>query len=367
MLSIDSKLFDENSSVRSRIIEYGNLADELHIVVYTKPGFEKCKISPNIFLYPTNTHTRPFYFIDGYKIAKKIINDGSFLITSQDAMANLLAIILKIVFKLPVQIQIHTDFTTTRFRKESFINFLRYISYSFSVRYSDCVRVASERIKHSLVKIYKTPVTKIQVLPIFVDIAKIQNAEIFTDLHEKYPQFKFIILMASRLAEEKNIALALDAFKDVLRTYPETGLVIVGDGPEKDSLGSLVSEYGIDKNVIFEGWQEDMISYHKTADLFLNTSNYEGYGMSLVEAIAADTAIVTTDVGIVGEILDKDNAFICEIGDARCIMRNIMNAIENKSVCKELSRSATHAISNFPRKNVYLELYRKNWEDCKKI
>ena len=55
--------------------------------------------------------------------------------------------------------------------------------------------------------------------------------------------------------------------------------------------------------MVFEGWQENLISYYKTANLFLLSSNYEGYGMTLLEAAAAGCPIISTDVGIAGELL----------------------------------------------------------------
>jgi len=363
MISSDKKIFENDSAVQQRMIEYGELVNELHIIVFTEIGFDDKKTGNNVHLYPTNSKNKWHYISNAIRIGKTLKQID--LVTTQDPFeAGFAGWRIARAFGARLQLQIHTDFLSPYFVKSRAFNKIRVRIARFLLPKSDCIRVVSKRIKKSLIKTYKIPVTKINILPIFVDVAKIQNTEIETDIHEKYPQFNFVILMASRLSQEKNMKMALDAFKDVLRTYPETGLVIVGDGPERHNLGAIVSEYGIDKNVIFEGWQKDTISYHKTADLFLNTSNYEGYGVSLIEAIASDTAIVTTNVGIVGEILTKNNAFICEVGDTRCITRNIMNAIENKSVCKELARSATYAISNIPRKNVYLELYKKNWEDC---
>ena len=120
------------------------------------------------------------------------------------------------------------------------------------------------------------------------------------------------------------------AFKDIIRTHPRVGLVILGDGFEKHMLGQIVSNNGLHGNVVFAGWSDDIVSYYKTADLFLLTSDYEGYGMTLIEAAAAGCPIVTTDVGAVGEIITKDNALVCPVGDKECLAKQIRLAIENK-------------------------------------
>ena len=376
MISTDRKIFETKSSVRRRILEYGTLTEELHIIVFSKRGadFREQKIGGNVYVYPTNSKNRWWYIFDAVGLAKRVskkhnLKGKSNLVSTQDPFeAGLAGLIVARAIGARLQIQIHTDFLSEYFIKDSFLNKIRVYLARLTIPRADCIRVVSKRIKKSIIEKYKIPETKITTLPIFVDVEKIKNSEINMNLREKYPQFDFIILMASRFSEEKNIPLALRAVSSVIKKYPKTGLIIVGDEPKDSNFKSLYEkkavELNLSKNIIFEGWQKDTISYHKTTDLFLNTSNYEGYGMSLIEAIASDTAIVTTNVGIVGEILTKNNAFICEVGDTRCITRNTMNAIENKSVCKELARSATYAISNIPRKNVYLELYKKNWEDC---
>jgi len=108
--------------------------------------------------------------------------------------------------------------------------------------------------------------------------------------------------MASRLTKEKNIGLAIKAMKEVVKVNPGVGLVIVGSGPEEDKLKQKTRESEIEKKVIFEPWTNDLPSYYKTCDLFLLTSWYEGYGMTLVEAKATGCKIISTDVGVAREI-----------------------------------------------------------------
>ena len=84
--------------------------------------------------------------------------------------------------------------------------------------------------------------------------------------------------MSSRLERVKNIPLAIEAFKKVVEQEKNTGLIILGDGTEKKPLIKLVKNLDLEKNIIFEGWQENVLQYLKSADLFLNTSNHEGCG-----------------------------------------------------------------------------------------
>ena len=110
--------------------------------------------------------------------------------------------------------------------------------------------------------------------------------------------------MASRLEPEKNIDLAIRAWTHVIQKSPDTGLIIVGRGSLTHHLHMLVNRLGLQSKVIFEPWIDmpTLISYYKTADIFLNTSFYEGYGLTLVEAHAAGCRIISTDVGVAREV-----------------------------------------------------------------
>src|SRR3989338_5537124 len=75
LLSTDSQVFNEGSAVRERIKEYGTLVEELHVIVYTRGRSTNCEeqIAKNVFIYPTNTILKPFYFFDAHKIVVSIL------------------------------------------------------------------------------------------------------------------------------------------------------------------------------------------------------------------------------------------------------------------------------------------------------
>lgn len=349
MISTDKNIFDENSEARQRMIEYGGLAGELHIIVFTKRSFQPQNFG-NIFLHPTNSRNKLLYIFDAVEIGKKIlVAGGHWLVTSQDPFeTGLTGWWLAKKFNLPLQVQVHTDFLSPYFVQHSVLHRFKTMMAKFLIKRASCVRVVSERIRASLLQAtnYKLQ-AKTVVLPIFVDIEKIKNAPIKADLREKYPQFDFIILMASRLTKEKNIELAIDAMAEVAKKYPKTGLIIVGDGPEKTNLK-------ISENVKTENWVDDLPSYYKTADLFLLTSNYEGYGRTLIEAAAAGCKIISSDVGVVGEILPKENIF--EPGNREQLKEKIIKAIKGKIWPTKLLSQQT--------KEQYLQEHKKSWENC---
>lgn len=366
MISTDRAVFKEGSPVRARMIEYGSLAGHLDIIIFSlkTQGFSAEDISPQVRIIPTNSSRRLSYLRDAVRIAKGL--SAPDVITAQDPFeTGIVGVRLSKFFKKPLQVQIHTDLLSPFFRRESFLNRIRMRLIRRTLPQAAGIRAVSKRIADSLLAIDPTLASKIKVLPIFVDTEKIRMHVPTIDLHKKYPNFTFIVLMASRLATEKNIALALQAMKRVIEHRPDAGLVIVGDGPEKNDLETKARKLGLEKNVAFEPWQGDMASYYKTADIFLLTSLYEGYGLTLVEAVAAGTPIVSTDVGIAAEILGPfAGTLVCKVGDAAGLEAAMLHVIKTPGFKKDFQAYAErytkeHAIT----RKQYLEQYRALWAE----
>lgn len=360
-LSIDEKLFSEGSAVSKRFIEYGKVFKELHVVVYTKRGFKEKKIASNVFLYPTNTFLKPLYFRRAFNISKRLVTTDT-IVTSQEAFTHIVAIKLKKQFGVKINLQYHTDFMSPYFKKESFKNRIKHYLYIRSLVYADSIRVVSDRVKKSIEHIAKAP---IHVLPLFVDIPSMEAALSTSKIESNkyFPQFQFKFLVASRLEKEKNIDMLIEAFYCIVCMYPKTGLVIVGDGSQKSFLEKRVRELGIERNVVFEGWKDNLTPYYLTSNTFLLGSNYEGHGLTLVEAMVAGLPIITTNVGIVGELLTSENGIlVCNVGDRDCFVKNMNSVIEDKLLCEQIKMSEMETVKKLKEPyGTYMERYKESF------
>ncbi|MCX6715945.1 MAG: glycosyltransferase [Candidatus Taylorbacteria bacterium] len=304
-LGTDRLLFEEGSSVRDRILGYARDWDEIHIIVSADKNFTETAIGNNVWIYPTRSKVKAFYPLHMRNLGRFIIKRRNITnITCQDPFLTAIAGVgLKKEFGLPLEIQVHTDIGSPNYPRTVGNKIRKALALSYLPK-ADSIRVVSGRVKKYLVEGLAISESKITVRPIAVDVEKIKNTPVTVDLRKKYPQFDKIILMASRLTEEKNIGLALRALPAVLRLCPKAGLVIVGRGPKETELKKLTQKLGLAESVVFEDWIDPatLVSYYKTSDLFLNTSLFEGYGMTLVEAKAAGCMIVSTDVGVARDI-----------------------------------------------------------------
>ena len=379
MISTDRKLFEENSAVKRRVVEYGKLVEDLHIIVFNKDfRFEKRLIGNNISVYPTNSKNKLFYIFDAIKIGRKIVenwkskvedssNKNNILVTCQDPFeTGFVGWVIAKSKKTKLHLQVHTDFLTLDFQTTSVLNKIRSQLAMFLIIQADGVRVVSERIKKSILSWKLKKEEKLSVLPIFVDIEKIKNTEIRFDLHKKYLQFDFIIFTASRFEKEKNLLMMIDIMKEVVKKYPKIGLVVVGEGSQKDILNKKIYKEKMQNNIFVDNWQKDLISYYKTSDLFLFTSNYEGYGMVLLESAVAGCPILTTNVGLVGSVLKEGSVEVCTRKNKRCFIKKILNLVENKNLLEEMTIKAKQDVENnvMKTKEEYLSAYKKDWERC---
>ncbi len=368
-ISTDRKIFDAESAVTRRMLEYGTLVEQVHVVVFNR-AIERqrpARLGKNVWVYPTNSHSPFFYIHDAKRIGTEIIKSNHFsvantIVSTQDPFeTGLVGRFLKKRFGLKLQVQIHTDFLSPYFAgyssRHSFLNRVRLWIASRVLPHADQIRAVSERIKKSLPEKYQQ---KTIVLPIYTDVHHFDVPPAF-DLRAKYPQFSAIVLMMSRLAPEKNMKFSLRIFKEILKKFPVAGLVIVGDGPERSGLLKMAAELGITKSVIFEPWAADVVPYYKTADIFLSTSLYEGYGLSLVEAGLAGAVVVTSDVGIAGELLlDKEEARICPVGDSACFVAALEELLDSPATRKTLGAEAHNVLlARIISKEQYLQDYKK--------
>lgn len=355
----DRKVFEEGSAVRARLLEYGRLAEEIHVIVFAKrsAGFLNESFHPNIFLYPTNSPGRFFHIPFAIMRALKMKRQGVSVdvVTTQDPFeAGVAGCIIARIFKARMHVQIHTDMMSPYFARESVLNRVRVVVAKILLSYTDAVRVVSTRIKKSISKFVRdgVPVT---VLPIFVDVAR--GAETKA-AEKKFPQFEKTLLVASRLSREKNIGMAIEALYIVLQKYPAVGLVIVGDGPEFENLKNLVKKRELGKRVIFEGWRENLIPYYQSADMLLLPSNYEGYGMTVVEALSQGCPVVMTDVGCAGDaVKSAENGLVVPVGSVEALAGAIEAVISGEAKLEPKT-------PNLPTKEEYLAMYKKSWEDA---
>lgn len=376
MVSSDRKLFEEGSPARARMREYAALFEELHVIVFARRRLrlKEERPLPNLFFYPTNSWGRLRYVCDAVRLGRRIVSrerlrGQSWIVSAQDPFECGLAG-YRIARKnaLPLQIQVHTDIASPFFIRGSLINRVRGALARFLLPKAAGIRVVSKRIKDSLLREFGLHSHRIDVLPIFVDCGRLSAAPVAFDLKKKYPGLSPLFLSVARFSPEKDLSFGVRLLAKLRARWPDAGYLIVGEGIFRKRIEREAKRLGVSGRVVLAPWQKDLVPYYKGADLFLQTSRYEGYGLALVEALAAGAPAVSTDVGVAGELLRfSGRSFVCPVGGGRCFLEKIAQVLSAPAPRDdfEAARKLLPLVTS-PDKNAYLERYRESVLSCRK-
>lgn len=136
------------------------------------------------------------------------------------------------------------------------------------------------------------------------------------------------ILSVGSLKAQKNHHLLLRAFAALPRR--DARLMLLGQGPEEPALRAMAAELGIADRVIFAGFHADPAPFYATADLFVLSSDYEGFGNVIVEALSFGLPVVSTDCPAgPAEILENGRyGRLTPVGDAPALTRAMNDALD---------------------------------------
>jgi len=141
-----------------------------------------------------------------------------------------------------------------------------------------------------------------------------------------------VLLFVGQLIKDKRVQDIIKALKIVLDEGISACLIIVGDGNYKNELTSLANRLGISDNVVFTGYvnQKDLPHYYACADVFLNPSIKQSWGLAPFEALAAETSvIVSRDTGGAEVIKKEGIGIVLEPMNPNIWGREILNILED--------------------------------------
>ena len=117
-----------------------------------------------------------------------------------------------------------------------------------------------------------------------------------------------VVVTVGRLTAIKQPRLFLDVIQRVAQAQPTIVALIAGDGELRSTVEADITELGLTDRVRLLGWRRDLATIYAAADVFLLTSRNEGTPVALIEAMAAGTPGVSTDVGGVGDVIGGPDA-----------------------------------------------------------
>ncbi|HVL02421.1 MAG TPA: glycosyltransferase [Dongiaceae bacterium] len=174
------------------------------------------------------------------------------------------------------------------------------------------------------------------------------------------PTDRPLILAAGRLHENK----AFDVLLHALKELPGVTLWLAGSGPEEENLKRLCSQLGLDEQVRFLGWRNDVTTLMASVDLFVCPSRHEGLGSIVMESWAHRCPIVATNSQGPGEaITDGVSGLITPVDDAHALALAIRRVLDSEALRLSLIDGGSQVYAEgYCRQHIvdeYVKLYQR--------
>jgi glycosyltransferase involved in cell wall biosynthesis len=179
-----------------------------------------------------------------------------------------------------------------------------------------------------------------------------------------------VVGIVGRLAPQKGHTFLLDAMVEVVKKIPNIVLLVIGDGPLRDSLKQRAKSLGIDQNIQWLGVikQEEVFKFYSIMDIFAMPSLYEGFGLSAAEAMAAGLPVVGTKIEGLSEVIEVGvTGYLLPVGDSKAFANALIELLKNPTKREQMGEEGKHrvyemfSLKNFSDSIMYVyEYFRKN-------
>ena len=167
-------------------------------------------------------------------------------------------------------------------------------------------------------------------------------------IEESYLIKKPFISAMGRLSNQKNFPLLIDSYaeSDIKNKY---NLAIIGDGPQKSELENLIKGYKLENQIFLLGFRSNPYPYIKQSEFFVNTSNYESFGVVILEALALGKMVIATDCpsGPSELVQDSKNGYLTEVNNMDSLMKKLNHISNNPELISEKSSLAKSSVNKF--------------------
>jgi glycosyltransferase involved in cell wall biosynthesis len=173
------------------------------------------------------------------------------------------------------------------------------------------------------------------------------------------PSERPLLVTVGRLVDQKNHSLAIRA----LANAPDSSLVIVGEGPLQTQLEEEAERLGVSQRVLFAGVRDDARSIMGAADAVVLCSHWEGLPLVALEALAAETPLVATDVRGLRELLvDGETALLVPPDDPRALAAALGRIVSDRQLAATLAKGGRQLARQHTRERMvreFLALYEE--------
>jgi L-malate glycosyltransferase len=266
------------------------------------------------------------------KVIRIIKKDKYEIIHSHGAKANLVAIIAKLVTRLPTVTTVHSDY-----KLDYMHSLIKRWSYGFintiALRFFNYYTCVSKNLKISLIKRH-FPVSSIFTIPNGIDFDNKIEPLSKTDFARKYnlnfSDNDVVVGILARLTAVKGLNIFIKAAAVVIKKNPNVRFLVAGAGEDRKALERLVEILEISNNVFFLGHVIDTYSFINFIDINVLSSLSEGFPFSILEGSRQKKATISSNVGGIPDLIESgQNGYLFNPGDYEKLSQFILDLVNN--------------------------------------
>lgn len=292
----------------------------------------------------------------GIRDARKLA--GRTIISAQDPfVAGWIGYAISRWTNQPLEIQEHGDFWSGEWVKERLVHRLWSWFGIVLLRRAERVRAVSERVKEHLIS-RGVAASKIAVIPVAQDLEGLLALPAYA-AQEGRP---FTFIAPCRFVQQKGLDVLLEAFALMRSRGVDARLLIVGSGPLESWVHKTIHAKGLADRVDMRGWMASQDLWEEAHGLVLS-SRYEGWGRTIVEAMAAGVPVVTTDVGCVGSFFRPNiDGLVAPVGNAGALSEKMEQMVNDADLRRKMCAEARTRVRPLTTRSELHDEQREGWQ-----
>ncbi|QDP85002.1 N-acetyl-alpha-D-glucosaminyl L-malate synthase BshA [Chryseobacterium sp. SNU WT5] len=324
--------------------------------------------NPNIFFHKVNVQTYPLFQYQPYDIALssmiyRVVNlykldllHAHYAIPYAYAAFTAKQMLKEEGKDIPLVTTLHGTDITLVGQHPSYKH-----AVEFSINQSNTITSVSESLKKDTLQLFK--ITKeIQVITNFIDNDEFQKESDCRRNHFATKEEK-ILIHVSNLRPVKRVQDVLQIFKNV-NAKVKSKLIIIGEGPDMEIINEFLEDHpDLIGKVRLLGKVNDLYKILQLSDVFLLPSEQESFGLAALEAMAAETPVISSNAGGIPEVnIQGETGYLTEIGNVEAMSNYTIKLLSDEKLLIQMKKNAKEQALKFDLKNI-LPVYEKMYAD----
>jgi N-acetyl-alpha-D-glucosaminyl L-malate synthase BshA len=337
---------------------------EVHFITYKQPV--RLHFHPNIFYHEVTVHSYPLFDFPPYETALtstmvNVINNNNldllhvhYAIPHASAAYFARQILKKSGKDIPYITTLHGTDITLVGKDQTLAPVV-----TFSINESDAITAVSNNLREETLNHFVIE-KEISVIPNFVDTERFQHMDKEHFKKMLAPNDERILAHVSNFRKVKRAEDVVEMFAKVRQQMPSK-LLMIGDGPERQTIEEHCRTLSISNDIRFLGKQDQVDEILSITDLFVLPSQYESFGLSALEAMACGVPVISTNAGGLPEInVQGVTGFMTNVGDTQDMADKAMLILGDDNSLERFKNAAINHARNFSKQRIiplYEQLY----------